>query len=84
MRKNYWFPEHKSDETDPATRAEMPDFLAFSLIIFLAARSKTPGLRAPTILRTIAVDATRFFLVVFASHFVLTMTLALGRVSPTI
>ena len=36
------------------------------------------------ILETIAEDATRYFLVIFTSHFVLVMTLNLGRVSVTI
>ena len=57
------------------------DFLAFSLIIFLAKKSKVPGLRVPTILDNIAQDATWYFLVIFTSHFVLVMTLNLGRVT---
>ena len=40
-----------------------------------------PGFKAPRILGTIAEDATRYFLVIFTSHFVLTMSLILGRVS---
>ena len=60
-----------------------PDFLAFSLIIFLAAKSKASTLKIPKILRTIAEDATRYFLVIFSSHFVLEMTLTLGWVSAT-
>jgi hypothetical protein len=50
-------------------------------MMFIAARSKTPGVKIPIVLRTVAEDAVRFFLVVFASHLVLTMTLILGRVS---
>jgi len=57
------------------------DFLAFSLIIFVAATSKSRGLRFPTILRAMAEDATWYFLVIFTSHFVLEMTLNLGRES---
>ena len=59
----------------------IPDFLAFSLVIYLATRSKAQELRIPSILETIAEDAMRYFLVIFTSHFVLMMTLALGRVS---
>ena len=57
------------------------DFLAFLSVIFFAKRTKTAGLKIPTILGTIAEDATRYFLVIFTSHFVLVMTLNLGRVS---
>jgi hypothetical protein len=61
-----------------------PDFFAFSLIIILANKTKVPGLRVPTIMGTIAEDATWYFLVIFTSHFVLVMTLNLGRVSATL
>lgn len=57
------------------------DFLAFSLIIFLAMRSRIPGLRVPNILDIIAKDATRYFLVIFTSHLVFELTLSFGRVS---
>ena len=60
------------------------DFLAFVLIILLAVWSKAGGLEIPMILRAIAKDATRYFLVIFTSHFVLVMTLNLGRVSATV
>jgi hypothetical protein len=57
-----------------------PDLLAFSLIVFLASRSGATRLKIPTILGTIAADATLYFMVIFTSHFVLTMTLVFGRV----
>ena len=60
------------------------DSLAFSLIIFMAAALRAPGLKVPGILRTIAQDSTRYFMVIFTSYFVLTMTLTLGRVSVAI
>ena len=66
---------------DPSCDMQPPDFLAFSLIIFLAAKSGALKLKVPNILETIAEDAIRYFLVIFSSHFVLEMTLALGRVS---
>ena len=53
-----------------------PDFLAFSLISFLVAKSGTSNIRGPTLLGTIAQDATWYFLAIFSSHFVLEMTLA--------
>ena len=56
------------------------DFLAFLFIILSAKRSRH-GLNIPTVLGTIAQDATRYFLVIFTSHFILVMTLNLGRVS---
>jgi hypothetical protein len=59
------------------------DFLAFAFIVFYTRRSKVPGVKVRTILDTIAEDATRYFLVIFTSHFVFVMTLNLGRVSPT-
>ncbi|KAF9786759.1 hypothetical protein BJ322DRAFT_1051819 [Thelephora terrestris] len=55
------------------------DTLAFFVIVFQARRSKVPGLKVPTILNTIAEDSTRYFMVIFASHFVLLMTLSFGR-----
>ena len=61
----------------------MPDFLAFSLMMFLALRWGVGKLRIPTIMGTIAEDSLRYFLVIFTSHFVLEMTLLLGRVSVT-
>ena len=46
-------------------------------------RAKPSGLKlkVPTILGTIAEDATRYFLVIFSSHVVLEITLIFGRVS---
>ena len=62
----------------------MPDFLAFSLITILALRWGVGKLRIPTIMGTVAEDAVWYFLVIFTSHFVLEMTLLLGRVSATV
>ncbi|KAF9789853.1 hypothetical protein BJ322DRAFT_1208839 [Thelephora terrestris] len=60
------------------------DSLAFSMIMFLAARSSraTAGLKIQTIWRLLAEDATLYFMVIFTSHFVFEMTLLFGR--PTI
>ena len=60
------------------------DFLAFSLITFLALRWRAGTLRVPTIMGAVAEDALWYFLVIFTSHFVLEMTLLLGRVSATV
>ena len=59
------------------------DFLAFSLTMFVATRSKAHGLKVSAIFRTIAEDATRYFMIIIASHFVVEMTLNLARVSST-
>ena len=69
--------------TNPSGGIYALDLLAFSLIIYLTAKSKASRLGVPTILGTIAEDATRYFLVIFSSHFVLEMTLSLARVSAT-
>ena len=61
-----------------------PDFLAFSLITFLALRWGAGKLRIPTLMGTVAEDAVWYFAVIFTSHFVLEMTLLLGRVSVTV
>ena len=59
------------------------DFLAFLLIIFFVIKSKASTLKIPSLLGIILEDATRYFLVIFTSHFVLEMTLTLGRVRAT-
>ena len=69
--------------TDPCGDMYTLDLLAFSLITFLAAKSRAPNLRGPTLLGNIAEDATWYFLVIFSAHFVLEMTLTVGRVSAT-
>ena len=58
------------------------DFLAFSLIMYLLARSRASGHRSQGVLEIIAVDAMLYFMVIFTSHFVLAMTLYFGQVSP--
>ena len=73
----------RTDGVNHTDDAYGPDFLAFSLTIFLATTSRSSRFKMPSILETIAEDATRYFLVIFTSHFVLEMTLNLGRVSAT-
>jgi hypothetical protein len=73
-----------TDSTDPADNLCTPDSLAFLFIIFMANKSKTGGFKFTGILGTIVEDATQYFLVIFTSHFVLEMTLTLGRVSATV
>ena len=72
-------PKCKPDRTDSANVRTL-DLLTFSLIMFLATKPKAAGRRIPIMLGTIAEDATRYFLVIFSSHLVLTLTLTLGRV----
>ena len=73
------------DELDRANLAKKniceSDFLAFSLIAFLAVTSRTPGLKIRSIFQTIVEDSMHYFLIIFGSHFVVEMTLVLGRVS---
>ena len=59
----------------------MKDFVAFLIIVYLAGRSTFRQLGIPTILDTIARDATKYFLVIFTAHFVLVMTLLIARVT---
>jgi hypothetical protein len=69
---------------DPTNTLGTLDLLTFGFIIFFARKSKVPGFKVPTLLDTIAEDATRYFLVIFTSHLVFVITLNLGRVSPAI
>ncbi|KAF9645174.1 hypothetical protein BDM02DRAFT_3120678 [Thelephora ganbajun] len=55
------------------------DLSAFSLIIYLVARSHVYRFPLPSLLRTIAQDATLYFLVIFTSHLVLELTLLFAK-----
>ena len=57
------------------------DFLAFSLVVYVAKTPQPHGLKIPKILLTIVGDSAKYFLVIFSSHFALELTLTLGRVS---
>ena len=72
------------DCTDPAENAQKSDFLAFLMIVFLAARLRARGIKIQNLVETMAVDAGWYFLVIFTSHLVLAMTLYFGRVSATV
>jgi len=78
----YILPAQKTIEVAYTGISLLFDTLAFSLIVWFAKRSRVGGFEVSGILRTMVEDATRYFLVIFTSHFVLAMTLALGR--PTI
>ena len=69
------YPETETHSDHP------PDLLAFSLIVFLVVRSNVEKVPIPSLLRTIARDATHYFLVIFTSHFVLVMFIAFASVS---
>jgi len=56
------------------------DILAFSVIVYLVVRSNVKKDPIPRLLKTIAQDATYYFLVIFTSHFVLVMFLAFAEV----
>lgn len=73
----------KPGDADPAENVDASDFFAFTLTIFFVLRSKKVGLKTSAIWRTIAEDATRYFLFIFTSHFVLEAALSFGSVSTT-
>jgi len=58
-----------------------PDVLAFSVIVFLVVRSNVAKVPLPGILKTIARDATYYFLVIFTSHLVTAMFFWFASVS---
>ena len=58
----------------------LADFLAFLVIIYVAVESKVWQFGIPSLFRTLAQDATRYFLVIFTSHLVLELTLIFGTV----
>ena len=59
----------------------LPDLLAFSVVVYLVVRSGVKKDPLPKILKTIARDATYYFLVIFTSHVVLVMFLLFATVS---
>lgn len=80
----YYFCGPRSDRVSSIAYTSLDllyDFLAFSLIMFVTARSNriAAGVKVQTLLDIIAKDATRYFLIIFTSHFVLEMTLLFGR-----
>ena len=56
------------------------DLLTFSLIVYLVIRFNVHRVPLPGLLRTIARDATHYFLVIFTSQFVLAMFLLFANV----
>lgn len=81
VRENHL--KYRPDDADVSHGTYALDFLAFSVIMFLSARLSriTAGVRIQTIWRTLAEDATLYFIVIFTSHIVFEMTLIFGRVS---
>jgi len=69
-----FLPEKGSNSDHPA------DLLAFAVIVYLALRSNAYRLPMPSLLKTIAQDATYYFLMIFTSHLLLELTLLLGKV----
>ena len=56
------------------------DLLAFSVIVYLVVRSNLYRVPIPSLLKTIARDATYYFLVISTSHFMLVMFMAFTNV----
>ena len=66
---------------DRDTHSDHPkDLLAFSVIVYLVVRSNVYKVPIPILLKTIAQDATYYFLIIFTSHLTLELTLSLARV----
>jgi len=57
-----------------------PDLLTFSVIIYLVVRSNVYKVPIPSLLRTIAEDATYYFLVIFTSQLVFVMFVVFANV----
>ena len=67
------------------TRPDHPaDVLAFSVIVYLVVWSNVNHFPIPSLFETIARDATRYFLIIFASHLVVVMFLAFASVSTSL
>lgn len=56
------------------------DLLAFILIIYMALKSNAYEFKIPSLFRTIAQDATFYFLMIFTSHLALELALIFGKV----
>ena len=56
------------------------DLLAFSVVVYLVVRSNVTKTPIPRLFRTVAQDATYYFLVIFTSHLVLMLFLSLANV----
>jgi hypothetical protein len=56
------------------------DLLAFSLIVFLVVQSNVNKIPISSLFKTIVLDATFYFLVIFTSHVVLVMFLIFAKV----
>jgi len=69
------------DHWGDARSDHLPDLLAFSVVVYLVVQSGVKKVPLPNILKTIARDATHYFLVIFTSHIVLVMFLAFASVS---
>jgi len=69
------------DHWGDARSDHLPDLLAFSVVVYLVVQSGVKKVPLPNILKTIARDATHYFLVISTSHVVLVMFLAFASVS---
>ena len=64
------------------THSDHPtDILAFLVIVCLVVLSNVNSVPIPSLFKTIARDATHYFLIIFASHLVVVMFLAFASVS---
>lgn len=63
------------------TNPVLEDLLSFIITLHLAGRWRIRRFGIPSLIGTILRDATKYFVVIFTAHFVLTMTLLFARVS---
>jgi len=73
------FYQHRSLDIAYTSISLLFDLLAFSLVVFLAKRSRAARVDIWTILDKIAEDSTWYFVVIFTSQLVLVLTLGFAR-----
>jgi len=61
----------------------LKDLLAFLVILYVAGRRTLGQFGIPGLLGTILRDSTKYFLVIFTAHLVITLTILLARVGLT-
>ena len=74
VRNLFVFHPEDTDSNHPT------DFLTFSVVVYLVVRSNLNKVPVPRLFKTIAQDATYYFLFIFTSHFVLLMFLLFASV----
>jgi len=73
------FKRHKHLEIGFTVTSLIYDLLAFSVIVYLVVRSNIYNFPIPTLLKTIARDATYYFLLIFTSHVIFVLVLLFAK-----